>query len=259
MVIPRNNGSNYELRYLDKHCNGIIYVANEDNNSTLFLKGSDGNKLPSDCNVTLKAPLNHGLIVTFIGEAPDSFTVVVDEDSSFRGGLQSRSLATSKADNDIVLQFRSNPNISDENDLQVVVTTFQFLESKLCPLNYYYCGDRRCIRHGLVCDSVNNCGNNSDESNCYNISMLGLIVFGMVLISMIGCVMMWPNYPGKTKRIRQCHVHPFPAETRLPIRESRDYFKNPDRSRRTYGTSLALSNKRSPPRYSPPPDYPGSS
>ena len=51
----------------------------------------------------------------------------------------------------------------------VVVFLFYIFAARLdCPVTKFRCSNHICVNHRFVCDGINTCGDNSDESICKN-------------------------------------------------------------------------------------------
>ncbi|XP_064489955.1 uncharacterized protein LOC135401464 isoform X2 [Ornithodoros turicata] len=70
----------------------------------------------------------------------------------------------------------------EEKGLQLAITAFILAENGKCPENMYHCTNGRCIDQRWRCDSVNNCGDNSDESECTGMNSSAMRKASLLLV-----------------------------------------------------------------------------
>ncbi|KAJ6218385.1 hypothetical protein RDWZM_009542 [Blomia tropicalis] len=75
----------------------------------------------------------------------------------------------------------SSKSSARTNEIELTLTSFR--EADLCKIDQEFdCGSFRCISSELLCDGLNNCGDNSDEANCPIDNLANYIVISCILL-----------------------------------------------------------------------------
>ncbi|XP_054164829.1 neuropilin and tolloid-like protein 1 [Oppia nitens] len=175
-----------------------------------------------DCNVTIKAPPNYGVIAYVkrvklrkLYSLEDSLEVISDYNMTSYQWLGTNeellpkvNVVSSASKGEIYVIFRSENFALSlySKGFKIILTLFTLVNSNgICGHNSslrFNCNNKICIDNMLECDGINNCINSFDEQSCSatSESMIGLIVFSLTLLIMAILVIVFLCKTDKQKR-----------------------------------------------------------
>ncbi|XP_030840750.1 low-density lipoprotein receptor-related protein 12 [Strongylocentrotus purpuratus] len=191
-------GESLQVSYLSNSCNTTIpadITGLVEPDSSLRYSNNQ------DCHVVLSTDSNKKLLLQFNrfvleeavnGECVDSLRVH-DGESDLASPLSPKLCGRQTLSE--VVSTGSNVTFVFETDDSGVSLGFGILytvfEDAPCTAAQFQCNNSRCIDISLICDSLNNCGDNSDEAQCTDFmeTSSGLTLGQIVLIAIGGIVL----------------------------------------------------------------------
>lgn len=171
--------------YLEEACGGVTarsqrshYLSLHDNKATMMVHSHRGKLLPRvvrKCRIQIQTESHARLTLSFsqLDTVEQSFVcymylkLFMTDKADLVCGKEASGKSISTFGSQMAMEWVINSGGEKPGRISMIITSFKDTDlSGNCENNMYACNNRRCIWRGFVCDSVDNCGDGSDERLC---------------------------------------------------------------------------------------------
>ncbi|XP_035659973.1 low-density lipoprotein receptor-related protein 12-like [Branchiostoma floridae] len=173
-LLAAGHAADYPTVYMSAHENQAVSVSRagyiewherfqyqDDTDVTLTLQAGTGNNVRLDF-LSLNIEGSPGACVDKLEVYDGEGTPVENSTRTVCGTNVAVAAFTSRTEN-VVLRLRSDNMV--RGDFRILYNVFRLVgPNEMCPRDHFKCTNQRCIHESLLCDGIDNCGDNSEES-----------------------------------------------------------------------------------------------